>query len=459
MVKKEDFCDEESQRIFELRYKFYQTGDWMELIRLLGFSQRIIDRYNDEIIGSASIDSLNKKKSWMIFGCGYNGKKLFDHYLKDKVNILGFCDNALDGGHYSGKPIYTVKEAAAYKETGMIIPYSPFMYEMEKQLLELGYDADDIIILDADFLFPVKKTDHLYEILLDRNSKFVLYGTGHHESLICDLFLKAGLKLAAVCSEDSGQGKTFCSLPVISLSDYDRCYKDCYMICIGGAHYQKMIDHAADLDRVIGLANIDRLQYFDSEIIIPDEEHIFVDGGCLDLYTTNLFFLRGGVNAKKAYAFEPLKDNFELCIKNRNSWGLDGKAEIYHGALWDKEEDLPLLITPYAGSNLIDENRNADKEKDNIEIVKGLTLDQTLRGEKVTFIKLDIEGSELKALHGMAETIKKYKPILAISIYHKPEDIIQIPEYIKSLSAEYNFFLRAYHMDHTEHILYAVVRK
>lgn len=330
------------------------------------------------------------------------------------------------------------------------------MYEMKNQLLDLGYHTDRIIILDGDYLFPVKKTDNFYNILMDENSRFVLYGTEIQEKEICHLFLSANMKVEAVCSENDRQGKSYCGIPVISLSEYFRYYKDCYMICIGGMKQQMLTAQGVSSDKVIGFANIDRLQYFDDEIVPSDAEHVFVDGGCLDLYTTNLFFLKGREKYKKAYAFEPLKDNFEKCLKNCENWGLDDKVSLYHGALWDKEEDLPLVIASYEGSNLIDEKIDGNKETKNIEIVKGFALDQVLQGDAVTFIKLDIEGSELKALHGMSETIKRYRPVLAIAVYHRPEDIVEIPNYIKSLVPEYKFFLRMYHMDHTEHILYAV---
>lgn len=69
---------------------------------------------------------------------------------------------------------------------------------------------------------------------------------------------------------------------------------------------------------------------------------------------------------------------------------------------------------------------------------------------------MDIEGAELAALQGGAETIKRYKPKLAISIYHKPEDIIEIPIYIKSLVPEYKLYIRHYTNMYAETILYAI---
>jgi hypothetical protein len=74
------------------------------------------------------------------------------------------------------------------------------------------------------------------------------------------------------------------------------------------------------------------------------------------------------------------------------------------------------------------------------------------------FIKMDIEGSELEALKGAKNTIKNQKPRLAISVYHKPEDIFEIPLYLKELVPAYKFYLR--HdclVNLTETVLYAML--
>lgn len=69
---------------------------------------------------------------------------------------------------------------------------------------------------------------------------------------------------------------------------------------------------------------------------------------------------------------------------------------------------------------------------------------------------MDIEGAELKALEGATECISKYSPQLAISVYHKPEDIIEIPMFIKSLNPKYRFWLRHYSLSWFDTVLYAV---
>lgn len=83
-----------------------------------------------------------------------------------------------------------------------------------------------------------------------------------------------------------------------------------------------------------------------------------------------------------------------------------------------------------------------------------------LNGEKegrpVTYTKLDVEGSELRALKGAINTIKTYKPKMAISIYHKPEDILEIPIFLESLDMGYKYYIRYYQTRKEETILYVL---
>ena len=75
--------------------------------------------------------------------------------------------------------------------------------------------------------------------------------------------------------------------------------------------------------------------------------------------------------------------------------------------------------------------------------------------EPGTFIKMDVEGAELEALKGAKNTILKYTPKLAISVYHLKEDLITIPQYILSVNEKYELYLRHYESFSSELILYA----
>ena len=60
---------------------------------------------------------------------------------------------------------------------------------------------------------------------------------------------------------------------------------------------------------------------------------------------------------------------------------------------------------------------------------------------------MDIEGSELKALEGAIKTLKRCKPALAISIYHRKEDLITIPQFLKEIYENSHFYLRKHYAE------------
>jgi UDP-3-O-acyl-N-acetylglucosamine deacetylase len=64
-------------------------------------------------------------------------------------------------------------------------------------------------------------------------------------------------------------------------------------------------------------------------------------------------------------------------------------------------------------------------------------LVQELQLDKVDFIKMDIEGAEVKALQGAAETLKRFKPRLSISAYHQADHPMEIPKAVNAARQDY----------------------
>ena len=77
---------------------------------------------------------------------------------------------------------------------------------------------------------------------------------------------------------------------------------------------------------------------------------------------------------------------------------------------------------------------------------------------KVDFTKIDIEGAELAALNGAEKSIRRFKPDMAITVYHSLEDFWQIPQYLDSLNLGYVFYLRHFTIHAEETVLFASVR-
>ena len=70
---------------------------------------------------------------------------------------------------------------------------------------------------------------------------------------------------------------------------------------------------------------------------------------------------------------------------------------------------------------------------------------------------MDIEGSELEALRGAREVIRRDKPRLGICVYHRPEDILEIPMFIKELVPEYKLYIRHHSPHLNETVVYAKI--
>ena len=106
--------------------------------------------------------------------------------------------------------------------------------------------------------------------------------------------------------------------------------------------------------------------------------------------------------------------------------------------VWDKDDVLPLFEDPAnsGGDSFVIKGRT-DLVSANIPLTSIDKLARDLRLPRVDFIKMDIEGSEPKALAGGKQTIAKYKPRMSISAYHAPDHPESIPRAVKDAFAGY----------------------
>ena len=60
----------------------------------------------------------------------------------------------------------------------------------------------------------------------------------------------------------------------------------------------------------------------------------------------------------------------------------------------------------------------------------GKTIDNLYADEDISLINMDIEGAELSVLKTAVNIIRKNRPVLSICVYHKAEDLVEIPAWI-----------------------------
>ena len=189
-------------------------------------------------------------------------------------------------------------------------------------------------------------------------------------------------------------------------------------------------------------------QYFD--VFEPKEHEVFVDAGCYDGITSVDFVKWCGGKYDKIYAFEPCKDMMEKCKKTFDANDIKN-YQLIDKATWS--DNTEVYFSDDFGTAIMGGSQVLESGNNKIKTAK---IDDILQGNYVSFIKMDIEGSELEALKGARESIIKHRPRLAICIYHKSEDIFEIPSYILELIPDYKLYLRHYCSDIWETVLYAV---
>lgn len=191
----------------------------------------------------------------------------------------------------------------------------------------------------------------------------------------------------------------------------------------------------------------DTNQYFNELTFEKDAaEEIFVDCGAFNGDTIQKYHQFTGGAYKRIYAFEPNQDNRTQLA--RNTINCHDVVVVPKGA-WC--EETVLRFDANGSNSCISEQ--GDNE---IEVT---SIDKIVGDDKVTFIKMDIEGSELEALKGAYVTIRNNMPKLAICCYHKANDIIDLYTYIKTFDREdctYSFFLRHHSNGAYETVLYAI---
>jgi len=191
-------------------------------------------------------------------------------------------------------------------------------------------------------------------------------------------------------------------------------------------------------------------QYFPDELISVSRDEVFIDCGAYNGDTLKKFLEKSKQgNFKKIICFEPDPNNFAMLRNYAESLNQKIKRKIlfYNYAVGSKSGELKFTINKTTGSFV---------DPDGQTSVKSIPLDEIVIDERPTFLKFDVEGSELAALRGSSNIIRQYKPIVAVCVYHKPNDIWEIPLYLYSMNRDYQFYFRTYDHDGLELVIYAI---
>lgn len=326
----------------------------------------------------------------------------------------------------------------------------------------------------------------LWDRLKNTDKPIVLYGMGNGADMIIDVLDSIGVQYSDVFASDGFvRGHSFRGKKVLTYSEIKDKYEDFITLMTFAVHdaptlarikemsaecefYSPTVpiagkglftadylrEHDEDFDKAYNILcdeksksdYIDVLNFkisgkteylfrsmYEKEKLYEDilhlsDEEIIVDLGAYDGDTIREFLSVTGGRYKKIYAFEPDEKNFRKLTRKTEELE---NIERYNLGAWDKKETL--FFAKKGG-------RNSRKDENGIP-VNFDSVDNIVK-DKVTFLKMDIEGAEAKALDGAKETIKKYLPKLYVCAYHRNEDMYVLPQKIKDFDSRYNVFFR-----------------
>ncbi len=347
--------------------------------------------------------------------------------------------------------------------------------------------------LDAGSYEPVIG---VWDRLAETEKPIVMYGMGDGAEKILAIMEKMGIRPAEfMASDEFVRGQSFHGFRVKRMSEIEAQYQDfLVVICFGSARPEVMerIGQIAERYETVapdvpvvgeGLFDSDYLSDHESDIMtlhplfaddrsretfdallkyritgdIPvlrsceteKEEalrllkigtnEIYMDLGAYDGDTVEEFLQLTKKRFEKIYAVEPDRRSYAK-LRRRNYPLGSAVFEHYNAAVC--REDGPVVFYRKSGRSSALTGGLSAKTRGRPETVEGRSVDSLLGGKKATLIKYDVEGSEEEALLGSVQTIKKYKPRLIVSLYHRTGDLVSLPLMIRKIEPSYKMFLR-----------------
>jgi FkbM family methyltransferase len=356
-----------------------------------------------EKIGTLEMNYPSMPKSKVaLFGAGVNGQEALAYFQKKGIGIQCFIDNNQEkhGRSVEGIPIVSIEHPLSESASLIVITLKNSVKVIQNQLKRRNLKS-----ISFNELY-VKENIDRYErvrnkILSDERSRLSLDGI-----LMAMLTNSMGY-----CAEIMEDNQYFCL-----------------------SHFQN-----------IG-------------------EEYFVDAGAYVGDTIEKFIWANTGLFKHIFLFEPGSRQFEA-LKHRmdrliTEWALDpGRITLINAGLSDKSSRANFSTPSYKLAAMAITDDKITPIQTTASNVPLWELDAFMEANPspITFIKSDVEGMELELLRGAKTTIRKHKPKLSLSVYHKPDDLFQIIDFVRDIVPEYLISLRHHSSNLSETVLYCWV--
>lgn len=201
------------------------------------------------------------------------------------------------------------------------------------------------------------------------------------------------------------------------------------------------------LEHSLGMYLVNRQYLFErgGVAIKPEPGDHVIDGGSFSGETAVVFSRAVGPGGR-VYAFDPVQNHLDIGEHNFSRAGYENVTAFGYGLSDTSIEAPTVVLENYSPGWRVNGTVPLCRIDD-------LVIDGRI--QRVDFIKLDIEGSEHAALRGALASIHAFKPKLAISVYHKPDDLFAICATIEALGLGYAFYLDHHTIWDEETVLYA----
>lgn len=347
---------------------------------------------------------------------------------KSNLHVKLFCDEFINSGkrpkYLFGRNIYANKIVCLVGIDGFIDDYADEKEYLGKPVIRLEQVPENALVLILSAGKPFTAENRVRNCGLEYIHYF-------------DFYRFSGLPLDQVMFLD-GFAEDFKK----NRSKYEWIYN---LLHDGTSKKQfyKLVNfkNSYDWKFLRGFASIEDKQYFEDFLKLEKEGETFVDVGGFDGGTSREF-MRLCPHFDHIHLFEPEENSIKIA---KSSLKYNQNVDFYQLGLSNRKQTLCFDVNGssskicHDGCTMIDVDRLDD-----------------IVSERVTYIKMDIEGSEGDAIEGAKNIITKHRPKLAICVYHKSGDFWQIPEQILAIRNDYNIYLRHYTESIYETVMYFV---
>jgi len=373
----------------------------------------------------------------------------------------------LNSFKHSGKLIYGIAQLNHYmlnsKKKVVLYCCSPF-FPSKIFLLLKKHNISPVAIYDDDntkwgkTFFGIKICSP--DTLADISNAVVVVANRNHNSIQNILSKIETFGVNEFCIFDAlffnSDTKSYSNLMKIIHNIYSRLYDDKSRLSFYNIFKYALYSNINDL-----LDIKEDNEYFPDFLQLNSNE-FYLDIGAFDGDTVNLFIDKVNNKFNKIYAIEPSSINFS---KLNQHFSNSPNITIINKAAFSSECQLNFLEdeNDLSSNKLVSENKqiseNSSNDNFNTNTITVLCdeIDNIIPDdENPTYIKMDIEGTELEALKGMSRILKQSQPKLAVCIYHNHFDLWEIPSYLISLALNYRYYVRSYSDNLTDIILYCI---